>query len=341
MGRHARKFATIQGARQREKLVELWKTDARHYTRMRAHAILLSDQGREIGELVEIFSVDRNSVSRWIERFDEGGVEALHDADRPGGPPLLEEEEQQILYELLQEYPNRPAKVLSELQQRTGKEISDSTLRNYARRFGLVWKRFRRSLRDKRDEKAFRLAQEELAEMIEEPDADVVYFDEAAFSLQGVVPYGWQPIGERLEVPVSGARSPSVQALGFEHQDGSHRTYLHRGSVTSETVIQVFDDYSQKIDCPTVVILDNASCHTSAAFEAAIEQWAERGLLVYHLPKYSPELNAIERFWKKLKHRLMPPTAWERFNTLVSTLTKILNDIGEVCYTPSLYHYAA
>lgn len=283
--------------------------------------------------------MDRDSVASWIDRFESGGVEALEDADRSGGPPMLDEDEQELLRDLFARYPSRPAKVLSELEKRTHKKISESTLRNYARRFNLAWKRFRRSLREKRDEKAFRRAQRELQKMLTEPNLEVVYFDEAGFSLKGVVPYGWQPLGERLDVPVSGAHGSTVQALGFESQDGTTDMYLHKGYVNSETVIAVFDDYSQQIDHPTVIILDNASCHTSAAFKACMERWAERGLFIYHLPAYSPELNAIELFWKKLKYQLLPATAWERFTTLLNALTTTLCKIGEVSYLPSLQFY--
>jgi len=66
----------------------------------------------------------------------------------------------------------------------------------------------------------------------------------------------------------------------------------------------------------------------------------ERGLLVYHLPPYSPELNSIERLWKKLKYQLMPVDAWEKFSTLLGTLTSKLCEIGEVSYMPSLRSYA-
>lgn len=340
MARPPMKFAEIKTPGQRDQLVQMWKTHPNHYTRMRAHAILLSSQRYTISSLVEIFDVDRDSVSSWIDRFEAGGVDALRDPDRPGGPQTLDEDEQKILRELFQRHPNRPSKVLSELKQRTGKEICESTLRNYAHRFGLTWKRFRRSLRKHRDDAAFQVAQEELAEMLEEPDLDVVYFDEAGFSLKGVTPYGWQPIGERMEVPVTGAHGSSIQALGFEHEDGSKQMYLQKGYVNSETVIEAFDDYSEQIDQTTVVVLDNASCHTSAAFTACLDKWAERGLLVYHLPPYSPELNSIERFWKTLKYQLMPATAWERFTTLLNTLTTKLCEIGDVTYMPSLHSYA-
>lgn len=340
MPRPASKFAIVESDKQREQLIEMWKTHHCHYTRMRAHAVLLSSQGYTVGSLVDIFGVNRDSVSSWIDRYSNGGIEALKDPDRPGAPPILDENEQQLLRELFRKHPNRPTKVLADLKEATGKEISKWTLRDYARRLGLRWKRFRRSLRQKRDETAFRQAQEELAELIGEPDLNVVYFDEAGFSLKGVVPYGWQPIGERYEVPVTGAHGSNIQVIGFESQEGTVMTYLHKGFVTAETVIEVFDDYCQVIEGPTVVVLDNASCHTSATFEARLDDWSKRGLYVYHLPPYSPELNSIERFWKKLKYQLMPPNAWERFTDLLSTLTTVLTSVGEVSYMPSLHSYA-
>lgn len=60
----------------------------------------------------------------------------------------------------------------------------------------------------------------------------------------------------------------------------------------------------------------------------------------YHLPPYSPELNAIERFWKKLKYQLLPVGAWESFTTLLGHATTALCALGETTYLPSLEGYA-
>lgn len=340
MARPASTFAIIDDTHSCDELAQLWKCHPNHYTRMRAHAVLLSSQGYEVKNLVDIFGVNKDSVRSWIARFQKGGVDALLDADKPGGPRILTDDDLQVLKELLQCYPNRPAAVIAKLEKETGKQISRSSLRNYARRLRLSWKRFRRSLRKKRDEKAFQVAREELAELLEEPSLDVVYFDESGFSLKGVIPYGWQPIGERVEIPVTGAHGANIQVLGFEHPDGSADTYLEKGYVNTDTVIQIMDDYCERITQTTVVVLDNASCHTSAAFNACLDRWAARGLLIYHLPPYSPELNAIELLWKKLKYQLLPIKAWERFSTLLTTLTKTLSEIGEVTYMPSLERYA-
>jgi transposase len=340
MARPASLFAEIKSEQQRDRLIELWKQHPNHYTRMRGHAIILSDAGYRASQIVDIFGIDRDTAAGWITRFNEGGVDALFDEDRPGGPRKLVEEEQQILQDLFREYPSQPAKVIAKLREKTGKSISRKSLSRYAKRFNLSWKRFRRSLRQKRDEAAFRLAQEELTELLGEPGLDVVYFDEAGFSLKGVVPYGWLPVGDRTDVPVTGAHGSTVQVLGFEHQNGEIQTYLHKGCVKTQTVIEVFDDFCDTIKKTTVVILDNASCHTSGAFKASLERWAERGLLVYSIPSYSPELNAIERLWRKLKYQLMPAHAWERFTTLLQILTSKLVRLGEVTYMPSLHRYA-
>jgi transposase len=53
---------------------------------------------------------------------------------------------------------------------------------------------------------------------------------------------------------------------------------------------------------PRVVVLDNASIHVSKAFKAQRKELSRRGLYLYYLPAYSPELNEIEPVFKQVKH---------------------------------------
>ncbi len=105
--------------------------------------------------------------------------------------------------------------MLQQLHERTHKLISRSTLRRTLRAFGYRWKRLRRSLRKRRDLEAFRIAAEELKEITALPDVKVVYFDEANFSISGVVSYAWQRRGERTEIQISGGHRNSIQVMGF------------------------------------------------------------------------------------------------------------------------------
>jgi len=334
MARPCEKFARIHSREVREELTRRWKSHPHHRVRCRARAILLSEAGYSASEIGEIFDFTAETVRSWIDQFNERGVEGLDDEPRNPPSKRLNESDQQELKAIAREFPNQPQKILEELHQRTGKSIARRTLRDYLRNLGFVYKRFRRSLKKQRNEADFEQAEAEIAELLSDASIEVAYFDEAGFSLKGVVPYGWQPRGERLEVPVTGGHQ-SIQILGIEHQDGSLRSYPHRGYATSQTVIDVLDDFANAIERPTVLILDNASMHTAGKTREHMEKWADCGLHLYFLPPYSPELNAIERVWAKLKYKLMPPESWERFDTLVDNLKSCLRSLGEIVTLPA------
>ena len=56
---------------------------------------------------------------------------------------------------------------------------------------------------------------------------------------------------------------------------------------------------------PRVVVLDNASTHRSQTIRDAGEELAARGIALRYLPPYSPELNDIERTFRRAKHEAM------------------------------------
>jgi transposase len=94
----------VRELRDKEKtaLEQLHRTGTSHRERVRAHAVLLSAKGFELDTLAVIFSVDRDTVSRWLERFEEGGVAALCDADKPGRPRKITAEAETLLRDHLQ-----------------------------------------------------------------------------------------------------------------------------------------------------------------------------------------------------------------------------------------------
>jgi len=336
MSRPASKFVNSLSEADRQFLERTWRQHSTYTVRCRAHAVLLSSQGFSVTQLQRIFDISKPTALAWIDRWEQRGREGLEDEPRPGGPPALSEEEQrEIVRPLLEQCPRQPNKILRAIKEQTGKVISRSTLRRIARKLGFRWKRFRRSQRKQRDEQQFRLAIEEIEELRSMPELKLAYFDEAAFSLQAVVPYGWQPIGERCEVPV-GAERGNVQVLGIQEEAGETFGYLHRGKVYGSTVAEVLEDYSQRINDPTVLILDNASVHTCQLVADRMSDWNERGLMFYFLPPHSPELNAIERLWDKLKHQILPVDCWERLPSLVGSLKYAFDTIGRAFVMPSL-----
>lgn len=138
-----------------QKLQQARDTGETRRIRQRAHAILLSYEGTSVLEIARIFDANRNTVGIWLDRWDAEGLDGLSDKPRPGSPPKLDEREQEKALEMLKSSPQSSNAVLSRIKDETGKQISGATLKRIAKKAGLSWKRMRKSLRSKRDQKKF------------------------------------------------------------------------------------------------------------------------------------------------------------------------------------------
>ena len=54
----------------------------------RIHYVRLAAQGRSDAEIACIFEVDARTVREWLERYRDGGLEALRDRPDLGGPAI-------------------------------------------------------------------------------------------------------------------------------------------------------------------------------------------------------------------------------------------------------------
>jgi transposase len=123
------KFVKILSEEDYNKLVENHQKSENFRVRNRAHAILLSFQKYPIDEIAVICGVHRNTVSRWIERWNEFGLQGLSDVEKDGRPPILTLEEQARTVEIALENPRFPHRQLSRIKTETGKTISRYTLK--------------------------------------------------------------------------------------------------------------------------------------------------------------------------------------------------------------------
>lgn len=215
--------------------------------------------------------------------------------------------------------------------EKVGKPLSIFTLKRLLKSRDYVWKRMRRSSRDKRNEKDFQVAKAHLAKIRaicsdKDNDFDLVYFDGAGFSLTPSVPYAWQQRGKTLEIP--SAHSPRLNVLGFLNLHGSFQSYVFQGPIDSTVFALCMDDYCQRMKKPTLIVLDNAPIHTSAEVRERIKEWEEQGLFLLFLPSYCPELNLIEILWRKIKYEWLPNSAYQSFKELSKSLDGVLQGIG-------------
>ena len=158
----ARKFVSPPKDEETASLEDLLSQDPSRRVRMRAHSILLSARGSSIEEIASIYQVYRDTVSSWIDKWEASGVDGLRDKPRSGSPSKLNTQEQEMLKDLIKTHPGSPRTVLAKLAETTGKTFSRPSLRRVAKAWRLRWKRVRKSVKSKRDEKAFEAAKHEI-----------------------------------------------------------------------------------------------------------------------------------------------------------------------------------
>ena len=127
----------------------------------------------------------------------------------------------------------------------------------------------------------------------------LVFIDESGFRLGGTPRYGWAPVGKDAHGSHVQGKWRNITMIGAMALDG-FRGFM---TVESGTSIDVFSAFVEHQLIPRlrendVVVMDNLSAHKNARVINLIEQ---TGAIVLFTPPYSPEFNAIEKAWAKIK----------------------------------------
>ncbi len=113
----------------------------------------------------------------------------------------------------------------------------------------------------------------------------------------------------------------------------SRQNQLHyatsSGPIPSAFVVNQLEELSWRLAKPTVIVLDNARIHTDDKVRQRLKDWRQRGLSLFNLPPYSPQLNLAERLWKELKARWLRPEDYQTSNTLFYAVWLALAAVGQ------------
>jgi hypothetical protein len=162
---------------------------------------------------------------------------------------------------------------------------------------------------------------------------NLFYFDESVFTTASSVPYAWHPKGQSLEIPCF--HSKRLNVLGFMSRKNALYFHALEDSVKTSDVITAFDAFTARYALeyavhkkPCIIILDNASIQTSAAFLAEQDAWAACGVVLHYLPTYSPELNLIEVLWRFVKYHWLPLSSYLNYENLKQSVLNVLLSFG-------------
>jgi transposase len=224
--------------------------------------------------------------------------------------------------------PRSTRELVAYAADKLNKVISRWSVCRLLRKAGLVYKRLRQSCKPYRKKADFEAFKERLQQFKADEDAnkiDLMFLDEAGFSLRPAVPYGWQPIG--VTKVIASRQGSNHSVLGALRRDNTFWYQVFEKAPKSDDIIAFINQIPLRRK--TILILDNAPTHKSLLMKAKLPEWEQKGLFLVFLPPASPEHNYIEMLWRKIKHQWMPAKAYLSKAALHEALVQILKGIGK------------
>ena len=311
-------------------LQRVHKHSDHHRVRQRAHCIVLSFQGYATTHLADIFHVDRITIYHWFNAWEEKGFPGLYDRKGPGRPPLFTPDQKDQIRQWIKLFPKNLNKIRALIHDEFDLDVSKQTIKRVLKSFRLIWKRMRKRVKGQPDPDLYQERKNSLEILIAEDREGIIdlrYFDESGFCLVPYVPYAWQEHGETISI--ESTQSKRLNVLGFMNKRNELEAYTFEGAVDGDVVIRCMDEFCTTLQGPTTVVMDNASIHTSAAFQEQISRWEKQGLEIFYLPEYSPELNLIEILWRFMKYEWIELWAYASWSHLVRYVDEVIQNFGD------------
>ncbi len=326
-------------------LKRIYKESKYYQVRQRAHCIQLSYEGYKISELMKIFKVSRNTIYNWFNNWESCGLVGLYNHPGQGRKKIFNSAQQKIIKEWVKETPKNLRLVQEKIKKKWGVAASKDTIKRVIKVVQMGWYRIKRRGGGGEPVPEFytRKVQEleKLKQLEKIGKIEIRYVDETGFCLIPYIPYAWQDSKQKIEV--KSQKSKRLNVLGFLTRQNELEVYTFQCSINegltpgvapgactprSDVVIACIDKFCEKITKKTVLILDNSSIHQNSFLWDKEEEWALKGLEIFFLPTYSPELNIIEILWRFIKYQWLEIHAYESYSALVKAVEDILINFG-------------
>ena len=152
----------------------------------------------------------------------------------------------------------------------------------------------------------------------------LAYLDECGFSPSQPVTASWTLPGRPKLIPYENPQGRRLNAMAALVADGPHRSFTwdHAPRTLTAPDLLAFVRAIPRAGLPLCVVLDNGSIHVSRVVKAAEPDLAAEGITFFRLPPYSPKLNAIEAYFRGVKHADLPERTYTALDALADAVDR-------------------
>jgi putative transposase len=276
--------------------------------RDRVEMVLLSAAGWSVPQIAQHLKYCAATVRRVFVQFQSRGPAGLRH-QRPGPPPdqARRAQVERELTRLWEQERTWTTRQLAAALGKAGITLSPRQVRRYLHALRARYGRTARSQRQRQDPDRLVAGQLRLASL-----------DECGFSPSLPVTWSWHLPGRRKFIPYENPPRRRLNAIAALVHDQAETT-LWWGtaprSLTAHDLLHVVRTLPHG-DKPLLVVLDNASIHTSRVVREARPELEAAGIFLDYLPSYSSELNEIEPYFGVIKYYDLPERTYPSLTAL-------------------------
>ena len=281
---------------------------------IRIRAVQAVFQGLPMAIVAKAYQVNRSTVLRWVEHYEnEGSNNGLIRKPVSGRPRLFADiDNRKLLSIVLKPASNLGyetdfwtcGRLCHVFRKTFGIKSSKWTIWRWLRDAGLTYQKPQRQYfeANEKDRKEWlKIELPKIRRTVKEHNAILYFEDEANISLTALLGKTWSPCGKTPVQKITGKRG-GVSAMSAISKKGHLIFTLHENKIASVEIIHFLEQmlkHHQRRHL--VVVMDKAPPHTSKKTKSFIEN--QKRLHVFYLPSYSPDWNPDEQVWNHLKHQ--------------------------------------
>jgi len=293
--------------------------------RCTAIQMLLAGADRQL--VCQALLVTSRALRKWINRFNESGVDGLIVKKRPGRMAIINGQQAVDIANLIDQ-PQQAERTfwtakafhgyISEAYQI---QCSYKTVVRFFHKQGYALKT-PQPWPDKQDERLRDAFLQGLKQLLEQPEVDVWFADESGFEGDPRPRKRWDKKGRKTRITKNGGHL-RMNVIGMVCPR-TGQFFAIEASHSDSATFQAFLDEADKTvtfqRTTNVLIMDNASWHRRKSTNWY--SWSPK-----YLPPYSPDLNPIERIWLTMKARWFNNYVSKNEEQLLERLDQAILDV--------------
>lgn len=267
----------------------------------RIKAVLLSDKGWTYREIAEALLIDEQTISRHVDEYKEKQKLTLSSGGSTSKLSWVQSGE--LIGHLESITYLKIADIVAYVQRVYDISYTVQGMTSWMHTHGFSFKK-PKGMPMKADpvrQESFIQAYEKLLTQTPE-DEPILFGDGVHPTMATKVTYGWIRTGTNKPIATTASRT-RMNLMGALNLESMEVTIGSYETINSETMVEYFDRLKAAYpEAPKIhLILDQGPYNISIITREAAEK---RGIHLYYLPPYSPNLNPIERLWKVMNEHV-------------------------------------